>query len=322
MSARSAVSDDELRVALENGLGESVAELARRPSRYATSATIEEVDAHMSDGCMLRLLLKDMSPGALLEGARRAKPAFLYDPAREIETYRTLLATAKMGTARCYASRTDSNTQTHWLLLERVAGIELYQVGEIERWQRAAAALAALHERLGAQMAALAEGHRPRVVVHDRAYQRSWWERASELGFWGAAPERLLDALADIPSTVIHGDFYASNVLIAHQPGTERVCPVDWEMVAVGPALMDLAALVSGTWDEDERKTIALSYRDALSPRCRWPPKPAAFLTALDACRLQVCAQWLGWSDDWDPPAEHAHDWRSEALTLAERVGL
>jgi len=322
VSPRSAVSDDELAVALEDGLGASVSTLARRPSRYATSATIEEVDAHMRDGSTMRLLLKDLSPGALLEGARRAKPAFLYDPAREIETYRTLLATAKSGTARCYASRSDLDTQTHWLLLERVAGIELYQVGEIERWQRAAAALAALHERLGAQMATLAAERRPHVLVHDRAYQRSWWERAGNLGFRAIEPERLLDALAEIPSTVIHGDFYASNVLIAQRTDAERVCPVDWEMVGIGPALMDLAALVSGAWDADEREAIALSYCGALSPQLGWPPNPTAFLAALDACRLQVCAQWLGWSDDWDPPAEHAHDWRSEALMLAERVAL
>jgi hypothetical protein len=31
--------------------------------------------------------------------------------------------------------------------------------------------------------------------------------------------------------------------------------------------------------------------------------------------------QWLGWSSQWSPPAQHAHDWLSEALALAERLG-
>jgi hypothetical protein len=29
--------------------------------------------------------------------------------------------------------------------------------------------------------------------------------------------------------------------------------------------------------------------------------------------------QWLGWSAEWMPPAEHRHDWLGEALALAER---
>jgi hypothetical protein len=32
--------------------------------------------------------------------------------------------------------------------------------------------------------------------------------------------------------------------------------------------------------------------------------------------------QWLGWSPDWSPPAEHAHDWLGEALHLADKLGL
>ncbi len=38
--------------------------------------------------------------------------------------------------------------------------------------------------------------------------------------------------------------------------------------------------------------------------------------------RLYIAVQWLGWSRDWSPPAEHAHDWLSEALSLAEELEL
>jgi len=32
--------------------------------------------------------------------------------------------------------------------------------------------------------------------------------------------------------------------------------------------------------------------------------------------------QWLGWSADWSPPAEHAHDWLGEAIAMAEQLGV
>jgi aminoglycoside phosphotransferase (APT) family kinase protein len=58
------------------------------------------------------------------------------------------------------------------------------------------------------------------------------------------------------------------------------VCPVDWEMAAVGPGLVDLAALSAGGWTAPEREALALAYYAALVPCENWPPD--AFLVALD----------------------------------------
>jgi len=126
--------------------------------------------------------------------------------------------------------------------------------------------------------------------------------------------------------TFLHGEFYASNVLV-HEPahgGREdlRVCPIDWEMAAVGPGLIDLAALTAGGWTADEKEALALAYRAALEHTENWPPSPDAFLVALDYCRLHLAVQWLGWSQDWTPPPEHAQDWLGEALGLAEKLGV
>jgi hypothetical protein len=38
--------------------------------------------------------------------------------------------------------------------------------------------------------------------------------------------------------------------------------------------------------------------------------------------RLHLAVQWLGWSPDWTPPAEHAHDWYAEAVATAETLAL
>jgi aminoglycoside phosphotransferase (APT) family kinase protein len=114
---------------------------------------------------------------------------------------------------------------------------------------------------------------------------------------------------------------YASNVLIAGEPGARRVCAVDWEMAAVGPGLMDLAALTSGSWREDHRQAIVMAYHEAIAEPEGWR-ETEAFLRALDACRLHIALQWLGWSPGWAPPPEHAHDWLDDALRLAERLEL
>src|SRR3712207_4915367 len=89
------VSTAELRAALENALGrrsgtrQPIAELERRPTPYSTSFAIEELGARLADGTTLELMFKDLSRQALLGTARRIRPAFVYSPLREIETYRT-----------------------------------------------------------------------------------------------------------------------------------------------------------------------------------------------------------------------------------------
>jgi thiamine kinase-like enzyme len=105
--------------------------------------------------------------------------------------------------------------------------------------------------------------------------------------------------------------------------GDVRVCPVDWEMAAVGPGLIDLAALTAGGgWAAEEKTALAMAYHAALAPREGWPPEPDAFLAALDCCSLHLAVQWLGWSPRWAPPPEQAQDWLEEALGLAEKLGL
>jgi thiamine kinase-like enzyme len=135
--------------------------------------------------------------------------------------------------------------------------------------------------------------------------------------------DRVVQHLTALPTTFIHGEFYASNVLVQEIAGEElRVCPVDWEMAAVGPGLIDLAALTSGGWTAEEKTALALTYHAALRPRDERSPEPEAFLVALDYCRLHLAVQWLGWASGWSPPPEHAQDWLGEALGLAGKLGL
>ncbi|HET9591631.1 MAG TPA: phosphotransferase, partial [Solirubrobacterales bacterium] len=229
----------------------------------------------------------------------------------------------------------------HWLFVEWVEGRELFQVGERELWEGAARWLARFHVAMAPEL----DRHRQeeRLIEHDAGFYRDWIERAERFATQrddGSAQtiawlrkrhEQVVEALSSLPRTVLHGEFYASNVLVTHpncinlttqqvdklmQFGEGvRVASVDWELAAAGPGLSDLAALVSG-WPAADRDAIAAAYAGE-------PGVPSFSARDLDLARLQVAIQWLGWAPpSWVPPEGQRHDWLGEAAALAEELGL
>jgi hypothetical protein len=237
----------------------------RHPYAYATSWPLDDVMLVRPDGSELRVLYKryDQAPVA--------KPQFICDPARETEAY-MLLAHRALGTPRCYASGRS------WLALEKVDGVELWQRGDIAAWEAAARWVARLHREFASRP--LAARH---LLCHDERFYRRW--------------------IAQLPRTLIHGELYASNVLVSGA----RIAAVDWEMAAIGPGVIDLAALVTG-WDSDSRRRIVAAYGEVAQ-------------ADLAAARLQLALQWLGWAKQWDAPAEHRRDWLAEARDAALDLG-
>jgi hypothetical protein len=338
------IGTNELRVALQEALSrrsgtqQHIVGLERRPSAYSTSFAIEEMDVRLQDGTTLQLLFKDLSQHSMLESARRFKPAFLYDPMREIETYQTILGPSRLGTATCYGEIVDHRAGRYGLFLEKVPGLELYQVGDLATWKRVAEWLAAMHDRFAGRTGSLAQV--ARLLRYDANFYRRWMDRARASLRRAEPPlpgdawrsierlagnyDRVTGRLARLPVTFIHGEFYASNVLV-HEGGEGlRVCPVDWEMAAVGPGLIDLAALTAGGgWTAEEKTALSMAYHAELAPHAvgRWAD-PEEFLLALDHCRLHLAVQRLGWASGWSPQPEHAQDWLGEALGLAEKLGL
>jgi len=333
----------ELQTALERSLNcdsnhsdaqRRIAELDRRPCSYRSSFAVEELDVRFADGSAMQLIFKDVGRDALLDEARVAKPAFLHNPLREIETYRAILKSAGLGTATFHGACVDPRAGRYWLFLERVPGVPLVELGDFAIWQEVARRLAIMHSRLSraGESSAL-----PHLLHYDEDFYRLWPRRALEfLGSGGHSPgdcaaaarllaeryDSIIDRLLALPRTFIHGEFYGANVLVAEAPAGFRVCPVDWEMAAFGPCLMDLAALTSGKWSEEEKVRLALTYRETLDREQRADLAPTDFLTALDLCRLHLAVQWLGWSRQWSPPEEHAYNWLGEALGQAEKLCL
>src|SRR5207248_8034980 len=78
-----------------------------------------------------------------------------------------------------------------------------------------------------------------------------------------------------------------------------RVCPVDWERAAIGPGLIDIAALVAGQWPEEQKEVMAFAYRSDLQRIGADTPDLTGLRRQLCLCRLFLAIQWLGWSSDW-----------------------
>ncbi len=323
----SAVSPAELRSALERLLGGTIARLERRPCSYRTSYELDELDVQLEDGTALRLMLKNLSRGALDPAARQAKPEFLHDPLREIEVYRSLLAAAGLGTPRFHGAVVDPGRDRYWLVIEHVAGEVLWQVGELEVWQDAARWLAVLHHRYAGQDLGATGSH---LLDFDAEFYRSWMRRAldfadqasrAQLESLSTRYDGVAERLAAQPVTFAHGEFYASNVLIQRGGATVRVAPIDWENAARASGLVDLAALTTGGWSAPEREAIARGYLDQLA-ELGDRRSEAELLESLELFRLHLAVQWLGWDPAWSPPDEHRHDWLGEAAAIAGRLGL
>ena len=333
----------DLRAALETSFSRRgsprIVDLDARPLPYASSFAIEEADVRFDDGSMLELVCKGTGEAAMLSEARRIKPRFLHNPLREIATYERILSPFAAGAPRFYGSAADRRRGGRWLFLERVSGVPLTEVGDFAVWRQASGWLAGMHARLAratglARAAALVP-----LVRYDRDHARVWMGRAQQnLEADGTQPrsvrrrfaalasryESVLDEIAAQPSGFVHGEFFASNVLVETTDGHVRVRPVDWELAGIGPMLMDLAALTAGHWTEDERAEMAASYRSVASEELGTSTSLSHgdFMRAFDCCRLQLAVQRFGWARQWTPPATHMQDWLGEALHAADRLGF
>jgi hypothetical protein len=316
-------------LAVHFGRPSPVTALHREPYIYSTSFALEDLAVELADGTSLRLIRKDLGASGLMRDARMGKPSFLHEPCREIQTYQQLLSEAQLGTATCYGAVVDPGSARYWLFLEKVPGRELYQVGDIDAWVAAARWLVDLHSCAALRVESVHQRNR-HLISYDVDFYRRWLNRAKSfaesagrdqqqvLGVIGEGLEIAVRRLAESPATFVHGEFYASNVLVGDGPVGRRICPVDWEMAGIGSGLLDLAALCTG-WDDKNVRAIARGYHGAWD-KGTWPEDDEDFLLLLHCCQLCLAVQWLGWAPHWVAPPEHARDWLAEASQLA--VGL
>lgn len=310
-----------LRRALVGTVCERIDALHRRPAAYGASFHLEELDLDVDDGHIIRMMFKDVTQprGAALS----VKPQFLFNPEREIVVYRDVIP-GIAGPPTCHCVVTHPDEKRYWLFLERVSGPQLRECGDFEAWKRAAVWLAHLHASFANRASRLAQ--RGSLLSMNQQYFAMWIARAqamatdpavlSALNHIGERYASVAERLARLPSTFIHGEFYPSNILIRDDTGA--VCPVDWEMAAIGPGVIDLAALTTG-WPPADVLTLTRTYQD-VSRGASGGESIDELTELLDWCRLHLAVQWLGWSRNWTAPTEHRHDWFGDVRVLARRL--
>jgi aminoglycoside phosphotransferase (APT) family kinase protein len=182
--------------------------------------------------------------------------------ARERYVYEKILAGRGLGTPEVYGVVWDDQTGRHWLLLEFVQGRTLRE-RPIGDWIAAAGWLGRLHGSIAGRGTELA---RPGILVnYDDAYFHDMAQRAllavtarsdslrRRLRAVIDGYEAMIEKFCAGQPTLVHGSYRPKNVLVGTGSVPVRICPVDWELAAVGPQLHDLACLAN----EVERSSIA-----------------------------------------------------------------
>ncbi len=292
-------------VLAERCLGAPVVAGRELPVPAATSYAARRLILDLADGRTLDVFLKDfdVSPHA----ADRA----LWRGSRERYVYEAVLAGQGLGTPELYGVVWDEPGGHHWLLLEFVQGRTLRQ-SPIEDWIAAAGWLGRLHGTIVRREAGIV---RPGLLVnYDVAYFRDMAERALQavasrpgslhrrlaatLNGYGAMIERFC---AGRPM-LVHGSYRPKNILVGASAVAVRICPVDWELAAVGPQFHDLACMAH---EVDHRPTIERfceAYARGADAFGLAVPGTREMLAEVDRLRFHRVLRSLARSAEWAYP--------------------
>jgi aminoglycoside phosphotransferase (APT) family kinase protein len=245
----------------------------------------------------MRFFLKDYG------SSRRPRPAASQRRERELGIYRRLIGDAGIGTARyCGAVWDDGAAGVHWLLLEFVAGTELRQM-ELRFWIDAARWLGRLQGHF-AGSPALSEVM-PLLERHDARFFEAKAERArrSVSHYSPALARRLervleryepsIDLIAGSEQALVHGHYDAANILVGAGAGPVRICPVDWELAALGSRFFDLASLCDG-FQPPALHRIWDAYAEGAADAGLPTPARDRLRRLVDCFRLFRVIAWLG----------------------------
>jgi len=244
----------------------------------------------------LQLFVKDFSSSILPKDnlAERSN--------RELGVYRDLLPQAGLGTPRFYGAVEFAEQTGFCLLIEFVEGTWL-KYRAFDDWVRAAGWLGNLH---GTFM------HKPKQLVtadflrhHDVAFFNARAEmalqavaqfssgQAEQLAQMLAGYGNVIDVMVSQPPTLVHGSFRVNNILVASAGPDVRICPVDWELAAVGGGLHDLAFIAHG-FAPDKAGILLDAYLEQLSRHCTPWSHRADMLYAMNCYLLHKVVKSLG----------------------------
>jgi hypothetical protein len=306
---------------LEKGLTERsgtpvrVCAISDEVSGKSSSFAVHRLEARLASGDVLSVVVKDLNPLHQLHDARRLRPLELGRSRREVWVYEKVLPQLGLGTPELYGSRWEPARGALWLLLEDVGPHRLARRLDLAAFAEAAAWLARFHE------ATAGMSGDARLLRFDRGLSESLAGRL-EAGL-GRIPgddrslvecvlgryEELLPCVDEMPQGMVHGEFFAKNVLL--RPHEPRIAVIDWETAAIGPQYVDLVSITAGQWSESQRMTMRRAYFESLHPTARWgrchDAAWARFNHDVDVVAVLQAIGWLGFWVLGDPgSAKHA----------------
>jgi hypothetical protein len=244
----------------------------------------------------MRFFLKDYG------SSLRPRPALSQRRERELGVYRCLIGDAEIGTARYCGAVWDDGDAVHWLLLEFVAGTELRHM-ELRFWMDAARWLGRLQGHFGGSPALLEA--MPLLERHDARFFAAKAEcaRRSVSHYSPVLAHRLegileryepsIDLIAGQERALVHGHYDAANILVDTGARPVRICPVDWELAALGSRFFDLASLCDG-FQPPALHRIWDAYAEGAADAGLRTPARDRLRRLVDCFRLFRVVAWLG----------------------------
>lgn len=319
------------------GLDRRIKSWTRRRSAYSSSCQITNLKVELDDGQFHSFLLKSLHPSSWLPTAQRVRPQFLFDSLREIRTYQNILSKIPLGTPRYFYAHVETANQLCWLVTERVQGPPLWQLGQDRHWRAAARWLAHFHQ-VAEEFSGPDHQAATNLIEYGEEHFLCWAKRAesflsAQSGTCDADSirrfarifdryDRVTRFLSQLPTTLIHGEFYPSNVLMRRKERGHDVCPIDWELVGRGPGILDLAALSFGGWSPEKKRQIIQAYHDATAAEGSPAMTSRELQEAVDYGQTHLCLRQLGWAPVWQTPEQHSRNWVHDALSIAAKIGL
>jgi len=272
-------------------------------------------------GASRPVVVKEVGAGGMFPAARALRTPGVLDACREAFVYRDVLGPIP-GPPQLLGHQLDADGRAGVLVLERVGGVQLDRVDDLAVWTDALRWLGRFHATPTA---------RPTPSSVLQSYERrrfaAWAGRARRVGRARGTSRRDLDRVVEVferigielvcraPTTFVHGELYPSEVVVgaARADGTidaqrRRIALLDWETAGIGPALLDVASLLTGSWSGDQRGQLLEAY-SSIAPGAGGEHFDATFA----ACRLALALRWMGWLAEQSPADGQTHDWMAEA---------
>jgi hypothetical protein len=269
--------------------------LKRTRARYIGSYDCDTVAVQLANGQELTFFLKDFG------FSQKTKDDPEKRRERELRVYRDLFAGTGLGTARYYGSLWDESKGRYWLILEFVDGV-VVKDQNVGHGSIAAAWLGAMQGYFFRNPARLKDCDF--LTRHDAEYFRSKAAQAvsdaeqispssaTRLARIADRYQPITEVMASQPLTLVHGAYIPWHIVLDTTREPVRVCPIDWELAALGSPLYDLAFFIDGA-EPEARDLICDTYLRAAEEHDVPVPDATEARYIVDCFRLHRIFDWL-----------------------------